>query len=133
MKIKDSAKYLPLVQAAEEGKTIQYYAITTGWIDCLPSYEGWMENPEFYRIKPEPKLRPWKESEVPVGVVIRGLGHSYRSMILGVNKSLGSVWFCSDSKIVEYSLSEMLECYEYSTDGMGDFYPCGVLENDRAG
>ena len=55
---------LPIIQAYAEGKTIQSHDSLIeigGWEDC--------ENPKFensdynYRIKPEPKYRPFKDAE----------------------------------------------------------------------
>lgn len=71
---KDNAKqWLPLVQAMAEGKTIQI-------VTHLPGGAQWLDakriNPEAYpaaeyRIKPEPKLRPWKAEEAPKTFVAR--------------------------------------------------------------
>lgn len=57
---KEAKELLPIIQAWVEGKTIQY-KLKGGWQD--------MDNPSFndlpseYRIKPEPKYRPFKTKE----------------------------------------------------------------------
>ena len=58
---------LPIIQAYAEGKTIQTKIKTdsTGrteaWVDVInPDLDG---NPGCYRIKPEPKCRPFKDAE----------------------------------------------------------------------
>ena len=60
----EAKKFLPIIQAFAEGKTIQIYDDEEEkWIDitfedlyfnCIPSY---------YRIKPEPEYRPFKTQE----------------------------------------------------------------------
>ena len=56
----DAKKLLPIIQAYVEGKNIQYEVDIDRWED--------IENPSFrsfikYRIKPEPKYRPFKSQE----------------------------------------------------------------------
>ena len=54
-------KFLPIIKAYTEGKQIQYLFCDKEWRD--------IENPEFiddlskYRIKPEPKYRPFKNAD----------------------------------------------------------------------
>lgn len=52
---------LPIIQAFAEGKTIQYYYGCAEWRD-VKSNEAidFSDNPSNYRIKPEPKYRPFK-------------------------------------------------------------------------
>lgn len=60
MNRKEAAELLPIIKAFSEGK---YIEIKTGlgWISIENmSFEG---NPEYYRIKPEPKCRPFKDAE----------------------------------------------------------------------
>lgn len=51
---------LPIIQAFAEGKTIQYYFGGVVWRD-VKSNEAidFRDNPSNYRIKPEPKYRPF--------------------------------------------------------------------------
>ena len=60
MKRDDAKKLLPIIQAYAEGKNIQYEVDIDRWED--------IENPSFrsfikYRIKPEPRYRPFKTQE----------------------------------------------------------------------
>lgn len=60
----EAKKLLPIIQAFAEGKTIQQ-RVQVGyedeWVDAnLPS---WVIIPSTYRIKPEPKYRPFKTQE----------------------------------------------------------------------
>lgn len=52
---------LPIIQAYAEGKTIQYRTSNNEWIDTYkPSFSDSSSN---YRIKPEPKYRPFKSRD----------------------------------------------------------------------
>lgn len=53
MNAQNANKYLPLVQALADGKTVQYHHSNGDWIDINESsFDG---NPAHYRIKPEPR------------------------------------------------------------------------------
>ena len=60
----EAKELLPIIQAYAEGKTIQIYDdVEEVWIDINfedPRFEG---IPSYYRIKPEPKYRPFKSQE----------------------------------------------------------------------
>lgn len=57
----EAKKFLPIIQAYAEGKTIQINYPSTGWKDSyLLSFNG---SPSSYRIKPEPKYLPFKDAE----------------------------------------------------------------------
>ena len=58
---KEARDLLPLIQAYAEGKTIQRIDDKNEWIDlCLVNFDF---SPNKYRIKPEPKYRPFKTQE----------------------------------------------------------------------
>ena len=52
---------LPIIQAYAEGKTIQFFSMDKGWED--KEYLSFMEEPYLYRVKPDPKYRPFKSVE----------------------------------------------------------------------
>lgn len=52
---------LPVIQAFAEGKTVQFKNSFEDWIDCDNIMFNWP--PKDYRIKPEPKYRPFKDAE----------------------------------------------------------------------
>jgi hypothetical protein len=56
-----SKKLLSVIQAYAEGKDVQYYGYRVGrWCGCEePNFESGSE----WRIKPEPKYRPFKDAE----------------------------------------------------------------------
>ena len=52
---------LPIIQAFTEGKVIEIFDDEIGWVKKEnPKFNL---NPDFYRIKPEPKYRPFKRQE----------------------------------------------------------------------
>lgn len=61
MKRTSAKELLPIIQAYAEGKTIQFFSMDKGWED--KEYLSFTEEPYLYRIKPEPKYRPFKSVE----------------------------------------------------------------------
>lgn len=57
----EAKELLPIIQAYGEGKIIQYRS-DVGWID-LEGDISFIEFPSLYRIKPEPKYRPFRTQE----------------------------------------------------------------------
>lgn len=58
---KEARDLLPLIQAYAEGKTIQRIDDKNEWTDlCIVNFDY---SPNKYRIKPEPKYRPFKNQE----------------------------------------------------------------------
>ena len=66
---KQAKELLPIIQAFAEGKTIQYYYKSENphWIDIEPNEVNqnvdFSNNTSRYRIKPEPKYRPFNNTE----------------------------------------------------------------------
>lgn len=57
----EAKELLPIIKAFAEGKTIQFYEGNHKWRDVsLPDFQS---NPKCYRIKPEPKYRPFRTQE----------------------------------------------------------------------
>lgn len=60
MNRKEAKQLLPIIQAFSEGKDVETKT-GSGWISIENmSFAG---NPDSYRIKPEPKYRPFKDAE----------------------------------------------------------------------
>ena len=58
---KEARELLPIIQAYAEGKTIQRIDDKNEWIDlCIVNFDF---SPNKYRIKPEPKYRPFRNQE----------------------------------------------------------------------
>ena len=61
-------RLMPIFQAMVEGRTIQFAANGNSWIDIDGDEEGLfldtlIATPQRYRVKPEPKYRPFKDAE----------------------------------------------------------------------
>ena len=57
----EAKELLPLIQGYAEGKTIQFLKIDGTWRDMTePNFSS---PANYYRIKPEPKYRPFKNTE----------------------------------------------------------------------
>lgn len=111
---------LPIITAWTEGRVIQVTdSEKVTWWD-LHAYESATMHfpPDQYRIKPEPKLRPWKPEEVPVGekpLWIKSKDGKIKSQIVEVQSI--TVW-CGSS-IIHYDV--LLEDWT-----LLDGSPCGV-------
>ena len=53
---------LPIIQAFVEGKKIQFRCKTGEWLNILSEFDFTL-SPDDYRIKPEPKYRPFKSQK----------------------------------------------------------------------
>lgn len=57
------AKYFwPIIKAYSEGKDIQFFLSTEGWIDITNDFL-FDDNHQYYRIKQEPKYRPFRDKD----------------------------------------------------------------------
>ena len=57
----EAKKLLPLIQEYAEGKTIQFLKTDGTWRDMIkPNFSSPVN---YYRIKPDPKYRPFKDAE----------------------------------------------------------------------
>ena len=58
----EAKELLPIIQAWAEGKTIQFQTDSGSWSDITKDLYP-CNHPSLYRIKPEPKYRPFKNKE----------------------------------------------------------------------
>lgn len=64
MDIKNLEKIMPILQAIVDGKTIQHKTINREWYDTnVASLDHLVTYYKDYRIKPEVKFRPFKDTE----------------------------------------------------------------------
>lgn len=131
--IREQAREAAAVMLAwADGKTIQCRRRSSGeWCGiepgCTATILSWDWDEFEYRVKPEPKLRPWTADEVPVGAITRSkdsmnrLNRS-RQIIEGEN---GMVAFLCGAPC---TFSCLLETREHSLDGGKTWLPCGVEE-----
>ena len=125
MKLSQAKEYLPFVQAAAEGKTIQWADDFGYWCDYSLGDNCWFaDGPSKYRIKPEPKLRAWRRGEQPIGKNIRHKqDHSQVSTLLAVCEQT-STSVCISGEVFNMENKVLLDRYE-----MEDGKPCGIEES----
>lgn len=82
-----------------------------------------------YRIKPTPKLRPWRPEEVPVGAWFKQVGSKQWDQALTYYLS-GDTAYLKFYSISSYdcNCSELHRLYEHSLDHGLTWLPCGVPE-----
>ena len=130
---KDINKVMPILQALVEGKTIQFAINGDSWIDIDSNEEGLfletlMATPQRYRIKPEPKYRPFEDAEEcwnemqkhqPFGWV-KLKDNTYRliSLVDGNRIMLG----CQD---IEWSYGILFNDFKFADDA-----PFGIKEEE---
>lgn len=125
--IRERAKELwPIMKAYSEGECIQYLKKDGTWE--VSSEEESFSHGWHYRIKPEPKLRPWKYEEVPVGALIRNKNWDFKNRVMIIGARFDGVsipWSegCDVTRIVPFN---DLSDYEHSTNGGKSWLPCGV-------
>lgn len=133
MKIHEAKKYLPIVKALAEGKTVEYREIDGGiWTNigvCGDvDWFGYHDTKREFRIKPEPKLRPWRPEEVPHGCFICNYDRDGLTgpwwMIVGIFEYGVSLGHAADQP----GYTSLKENYKHSTDGGRTWLPCGVEE-----
>jgi hypothetical protein len=120
---------LPVIQAYADGKTVQYkFDIDKKWNDVSGGATDINVDMDWnWRIKPEPKLRPWKLSEVPVGRLINWKEWESPSIILCADCS--GIAISGFNISPRFSFKELLENgMEHSLDGGKTWLPCGVEE-----
>ena len=114
---------LPIIQAWADGAVVEIMEFGV-WSQAAASVHFDM-NPSCYRIKPTPKLRPWKPEEVPLGAWVKWFsdnGAVERHVITGHGAC--SVYFGSSAS----GFADMLKYHAYSIDGGKTWLPCGVEE-----
>lgn len=122
---------LPIIQAFAEGKKIELALFDddgaiSEWSDV--HFPRWLDN-HIYRIKPEPKYRPFKDADEcweemqkhqPFGWVIDKSSHRHWAI-----ESTGSMFTCNGNDVLIgstwKSFEYMLEQYTFE-----DGTPCGV-------
>lgn len=119
---------LPLFQAYADGKTIERRSdITERWHEVEEMTIR--ESVEMYRIKPEPRLRPWRPEEVPVGAQFRFKGQMVdRWLISGTSSA--AIRVLDDLNVRCYDFNTAFDRYEWSNDNGKTWHPCGVEITD---
>ena len=130
MTTKTYDEMIAVMQAARDGKQIEWRRHSGGdWEQTTPV---WNWNVCDYRIKPEPKLRPWKPEDVPMPCILRPMGgnsHQAMWLVLTVSSSGVATADCHVKGETRLASFEALLLHnEHSTDGGKTWKPCGVEE-----
>lgn len=125
--------HLKLVEAFWDGK-LEYNSGSSGDRKWYQAEEppGIGEMPSYYRIRPEPKLRPWQPEEVPVGCLLKDDSIEYGSNSVSVLLCRRGAWIHyinhENAKFESCLLGEALRRFTHSTDHGKTWLPCGVEE-----
>ena len=126
---KEAKELLPIIQAFAEGKTIQYEA-SDGWIDLDRLVA--LSDTSKYRIKPEPKYRPFKNQEEcwnemhkhpDFGWIKGKVTGEYKQVIRVFGYGTELIFNISYNSPADYSPEMMFDSYTF-TDGT----PFGIKE-----
>lgn len=123
--------------AAADGKQIQWEQDDVGWTNVDPfgdeDYGNVRKHPECYRIKPEPKTRPWSKPEDVPGPVcwVRSKqwsdGGDHEWLIHGVtSRGIRVLVYGNSDASYQWDSLERIRL-EYSTDRK-NWSPCVVTE-----
>lgn len=118
----------------------------TAWADNKEVQVRWENDPNWHtvgqefeflegmaiRIKPIPKLRPWKPEEVPVGAILRDnnvkFGEPAKVLIIAVRGAWVHFMNPQNAKLDEKLCDEFNPNWEHSLDHGKTWLPCGVKE-----
>lgn len=127
----EAKELLPIMQAFVEGKTIEYRESGGAWkVAHTPTWSSRL----FYRIKPEPRYRPFKTQEECWNEMLKHQPFGWlKSKKNGRFHCIGEVSWSDEFKIVTIPLSTS-ESLSRSSDTVFDEYtfadgaPFGVIE-----
>lgn len=122
----EAKELLPIIQAFAEGKDIQIRNITDdGWDDINDDRMSFCAKAEAYRIKPEPKYRPFKTQEEcwqemhkhpDFGWIKGNVTGEYRQVIRVFSCKTELIFNLSYNSPMDYSPEMMFSGYTF-TDG----------------
>ncbi len=122
---------LPIITAFSKGKLVEHKSKGQQYHTVIHNPD-FTDSPEQYRIRQEPKLRPWKPEEVPVGAVVsscfkRSNRYVITAMWAGQIHLNGSP--CEHSNERPPLLHQVVgPTYHYTTDFGKTWLPCGISE-----
>lgn len=130
----EAKQLLPIIQAFAEGKTIQVKVTDNRWYDWGDKTDelNFNSGPQSYRIKPEPKYRPFKTQEEcwnemlkhqPFGW-LKGKMSKNISLIgnIYINKEIWITWATNEKNV--YSASDLFNSFTFI-----DETPFGIKED----
>ena len=108
----EAKELLPIIQAFAEGKDIQIRNITDdGWDDINDDRMSFCAKAEAYRIKPEPKYRPFKSQEECWNEMLKHQPFGWvKSKVKGYFHLIGLVQWASELEdvMIVFATSEQL-------------------------
>ena len=127
----EAKQLLPIIQAFAEGKTIEYRESGGAWkVAHTPTWSSRL----FYRIKPEPKYRPFKTKEECWNEMLKHHPFGWlKSKMNGRFSCIGEVYGSDEFETVYIALSTS-ESLSRSSDSMFEQYtfydgtPFGIKE-----
>ena len=127
MNRQEAKKLLPIIQAFAEGKIVQFKNAFGNWIDCC---DGLLFNypPKDYRIKPEPKYRPFANKYECWNEMLKHQPFGWISFIDG-EKIFENIVMISRRGVI-LDLNDINESFENCFKGMtfADGTPFGIKE-----
>ena len=127
----EAKELLPIIQAFAEGKTIQFKTKDRPWFDLLDNNLE-MREVFKYRIKPEPKYRPFKSQEECWNEMLK---HQPFGWIKGIEKQekvhIGRIFDTPDGVLITLSINEGLNyssSYLFNKYTFADGTPFGIKE-----
>ena len=127
----EAKEMLPIIQAWADGQTVDWYDPAIGW--RLSGFTmDFDKKPNFYRIKPEPKYRPFKTREEcweemhkhpDFGWIKVNVTSEYEQVVRVFDYCKTELCFNIANSDDDYTSEMMLNCYTF-TDGT----PFGIKE-----
>jgi hypothetical protein len=118
----EAKELLPVIQAWADGK-----AILIDGEELVIESPTFSSKPELYQIKPEPKLRPWRPEEVPLGAWFRMCEGGWRLGMVAVAHSAVVIGVTA-TRQEAVSFEVLRDQYEHSIDGGKTWHPCGIID-----
>ena len=127
----EAKELMPIIQAFAEGKTIEYRELGGAWKEAhTPTWSSRL----FYRIKPEPKYRPFKSQVECLQEMLKHQPFGWlKSKMNGRFSCIGEVYGSDEFETVYIALSTS-ESLSRSSDSMFEQYtfydgtPFGIKE-----
>ena len=133
---KEAKELLPIIQAFAEGKIIQYKNFLDEWTD-IKENEGlsFICPPSDYRIKPQPKYRPFKSQEECWEEMLKHQPFGWLKSIRKQEKvHIGRVFEVKDYLLITLSINEGLNTnssYFFNEYTFADGTPFGIKEEHQ--
>ena len=127
----EAKELLPIIQAFAEGKVIEIFDDEIGWAveKENPKFDL---NPKFYRIKPEPKCRPFESQEECWNEILKHQPFGWLKSIKKQEKvHIGRIFGTPDGVFITLSINEGLNyssSYLFNKYTFADGTPFGIKE-----